>query len=181
MKLISKKDTCVMNNAEVRKLKRKAELYDEMHKVIKGMDDIYLDPKFDNWLKFYYELYTPGVAVIKSLQSFARELRAELNSPIAGDNLKGQYECTVKGDNNLIETTISLNKENADLSEEIIAMNEKLWKRDEEIEQLKKELEYQELLNRKLTDANVKQVETIKQRNAEVGVLKQMIHTYGNK
>lgn len=90
-------------------------------------------------------------------------------------------ECLVKVSNSLIETTISLNKENADLSEEIIAMNEKLWKRDEEIEQLKKELEYQELLNRKLTDANVKQVETIKQRNAEVGVLKQMIHTCDNE
>lgn len=175
MRQISKKDTCVMDNAEVRKLKRKAELYDEMNKVIKGMDDIYLDPKFDDWLKFYYERYTPGVAVIKSLQSFARELRAELNSPIAGDNLKGQYECTVKGDNNLIETTISLNKENADLSEEIINMDEKLVKCDKEIERLKKELEYQELLNNKLTDANVKQFETIMQRNAEVDALKHML------
>lgn len=54
-------------------------------------------------------------------------------------------------------------------------MNEKLWKRDKEIERLKKELEYQELLNNKLADANVKQFETIMQRNAEVSALKHML------
>lgn len=54
-------------------------------------------------------------------------------------------------------------------------MNKKLWKRDKEIERLKKELEYQELLNNKLADANVKQFETIMQRNAEVRALKHML------
>lgn len=54
-------------------------------------------------------------------------------------------------------------------------MNEKLWKRDKEIERLKKELKYQELLNNKLADANVKQFETIMQRNAEVRALKHML------
>lgn len=45
----------------------------------------------------------------------------------------------------------------------------------EENERLKKELEYQELKNNKLTDANVKQFETIMQRNAEVRALKHML------
>ena len=45
----------------------------------------------------------------------------------------------------------------------------------EENERLKKELEYQELLNNKLADANVKQFETIMQRNAEVRALKHML------
>lgn len=45
----------------------------------------------------------------------------------------------------------------------------------EENERLKKELEYQELTNSKLTDANVKQFETIMQRNAEVRALKHML------
>lgn len=176
MKLFSKKGTCVMDNTEVRNLKWKAMQYDKMYKVLMRRDDIYSDPKFDSWLTFYDDLYTPGVSLIKALQSFASELRAELNLSIRrGDKLKDQYECTVKGDNNLIETTIRLNKENADLSEEIISANEKLWKCDKEIERLKKELEYQELTNSKLTDANVKQFETIMQRNAEVDALKHML------
>lgn len=45
----------------------------------------------------------------------------------------------------------------------------------EENERLKKELEYQELKNSRLTDANVKQFETIMQRNAEVSALKHML------
>lgn len=45
----------------------------------------------------------------------------------------------------------------------------------EENERLKKELEYQELKNSRLTDANVKQFETIMQRNAEVRALKHML------
>lgn len=59
--------------------------------------------------------------------------------------------------------------------EEIKNMNEKLGKRDKEIERLKKELEYRKLKNSKLTDANVKQFETIMQRNAEVGALKHIL------
>lgn len=84
-------------------------------------------------------------------------------------------ECLVKVSNSLIETTISLNKENADLSEEITALNEKLWRCDEENKRLKKEVKYQELKNNKLADANVKQFETIMQRNAEVRALKHML------
>lgn len=45
----------------------------------------------------------------------------------------------------------------------------------EENERLKRELEYQELKNSKLTDVNVKQFETIMQRNAEVSALKHML------
>lgn len=161
MKLFSKKDTCVMDNAEVRKLKRKACQYDEMHEALKTMKDIYLDPKFDEWRIFYREVRGGEVSEILALQAYVKELKAELN--------------LAKDDNTLIETCISLNKENANLSEEIMNMNEKLWKCDKEIERLKKELEYQELLNSKLTYANVKQVETLKQRNAEVGALKHML------
>ena len=175
MKLFSKKDTCVMDNAEVINLKWKAMQYDKMYKVLMRRDDIYSDPKFDSWLTFYDDLYTPGVSLIKALQSFASELRAELNLSIRrGDKLKDQNECPVKGDN-LIETIIRLNEENGDLSKEIKNMNEKLGKRDKEIERLKKDLEYQKLKNSKLTDANVKQFETIMQRNAEVGALKHML------
>ena len=61
------------------------------------------------------------------------------------------------------------------LSGEIVNVDKKLDECDKEIERLKKELEYQELKNSKLTDVNVKQFETIMQRNAEVRALKHML------
>lgn len=61
---------------------------------------------------------------------------------------------------------------NSQWDERMLVENRKL---KEENERLKKELEYQELLNKKLTDANVKQFETIMQRNAEVSALKHML------
>lgn len=61
---------------------------------------------------------------------------------------------------------------NSQWDERMLVENRKL---KEENERLKKELEYQELKNNKLTDANVKQFETIMQRNAEVSALKHML------
>lgn len=61
---------------------------------------------------------------------------------------------------------------NSPWDERMLVENRKL---KEENELLKKELEYQELKNNKLTDANVKQFETIMQRNAEVSALKHML------
>lgn len=61
---------------------------------------------------------------------------------------------------------------NSQWDERMLVENREL---KEENERLKKELEYQELKNNKLTDANVKQFEIIMQRNAEVSALKHML------
>lgn len=72
-----------------------------------------------------------------------------------------KYKHMVKACDDYFEENHELEVENRELKEEN--------------ERLKKELEYQELTKSKLTDANVKQFETIMQRNAEVRALKHML------
>lgn len=74
---------------------------------------------------------------------------------------KRKYKHVVKAYDEYFEENHELEVENRELKEEN--------------ERLKKELEYQELKNSRLTEANVKQVETNRRRNAEVGALKHML------
>lgn len=76
-----------------------------------------------------------------------------------------KYKHMVKACDDYFEENHELEVENRELKEEN--------------ERLKKELEYQVLTNSKLTDANVKQFETIMQRNAEVRALKHMLDRLG--